>query len=345
MISSLVFATVAQAAAAPAAPGLTIASSRKVQGMHAVSVAASHSGSRLAVGVEGGKIKIVDAATGATIKELVGHPQDAKALAWNPAGTLLATGDESARIFIWETKTWTKKEYRPHTKPIQALAFNAAGNMLVSTGADDTVKVWNLKGDMKKPVLDFKGNGANVYGAQFIGKSNDFACATLTDSAFVVTPNGKVRQKLTTPNNLGGSNDVAVNPTATRVVTAGRDNAAAVFDLKTGFRLAYLRGHSDWVAHVVYSPDGKYCATSSSDGTVRLYDMKSNKTIDTIPQQSGVGSQLAFTGDGKYLASIDAFDNLEISKLSIPVAGGKIAPEPAPKKGKGGKKNTKKGGR
>lgn len=327
MISSLLIASLSLAQAAPAkgaAPTLTIASTRKVQGMHAVSVAASPTGARLAVGVEGGKIKIVDALTGATIKELVGHPQDAKALDWSPNGAMLASGDESARIFIWDTKTWTKKEYRPHTKAVQSLAFNKSSTLLASTGADDTVKVWNLK-DLKKPVLDFKGNGANLYGAQFVGTTNDFACATLTDSAFVVSPRGDVKKKLTIMNNLTGSNDITVNAAASRAVTAGRDNAAAVFDLKTGFRLAYLRGHLDWVAHVLFSPDGKWCATSSSDGTVRIYDMKSSKTVESIPQQSGVGSQLAFTGDGKYLVTIDAFDNLEISKLNMSVAGGKVA--------------------
>ena len=88
--------------------------------------------------------------------------------------------------------------------------------------------------------------------------------ATLTNSAFVVSPRGDVKKKLTILNNLTGSNDITVNAAASRAVTAGRDNAAAVFDLKSGFRLAYLRGHSDWVAHVLFSPDGKWIVWGSN---------------------------------------------------------------------------------
>lgn len=323
---SLLVASIAAAQGQATAPALAIVSSRKLQGLHAVSVAASPSGARLAMGLEGGTLRIVDANTGQTLKELPGHPQDAKALAWSPNGKILASGDESARIFLWDTATWNRREFRPHTKAIQSLAFNRAGTMMLSTGADDEIKLWNLN-DLKKPVLDYKGKGANVYGATFIGGTNDFACATLTNTAFVISPQGVVKKKLIILNNLVGSNDITINPAATTAITAGRDNAAAVFDLKTAARTAYLRGHSDWVTHVQFSPNGRWVATSSSDGTVRLYNIKSGKTVTTLSQQAGVGSPLAFTSDGKYLVTIDAFDSLSINKLSISVAGsgGRVA--------------------
>lgn len=311
-------------------PVLAVSASKKVQGIAAISLAPSPTGNRLAVGVEGGGIKIVDAATGATLKVLTPHPQDAKALAWSPDGKILATGDESARIRFYDTKTWTHREIRPHTKAIQSLAFNTAGTMLLSTSADDTVKLWNMS-SLAKPVLDYKGRGANLYGAKFIGKTNDFACATLTDSAYVVSPKGELKRKLTTANNLGGSNDITVNPAASRAVTAGRDNAAAVFDLKTGYRLAYLRGHGDWLTSVQFSPDGKWVASSSSDGTVRVFDMKNGKTVIVLETQLGVGSPVAFLADGKTLATVDAFNNLQLNRLSIPVAGKVAAVEPQPK--------------
>jgi len=315
-------------------PTLSVSATKKVQGMRAISLAASPTGNRIAVGIEGGGIKIVDAATGATLKTLTPHPQDAKALAWNPKGTILASGDESARIRFYDTKTWTHREIRPHTKAIQALSFNAAGTMMLSTSADDTVKLWNMS-SLAKPALDYLGRGANLYGAKFVGSTNDFACATLTDSAFVVSPKGQLKRKLTTVNNLSGSNDIAVNPAASRAVTAGRDNAAAVFDMKTGYRIAYLRGHADWLTNVLFSPDGKWVASSSSDGTVRVYDMKTSKTVFTLEGQLGVGSPVAFMADGKTLVTVDAFNNLQLNRLNIPVAG-KVA-APVKTKGKGRK--------
>lgn len=314
---SFLIAPVMVAQTSPAT--LAVTASKKVQGIRAISLAASPTGARLAVGIEGGGIKIVDAATGATLKELTPHPQDAKALAWSPDGRILATGDETARIRFYNTKTWTHREIRPHTRAILSLAFNTKGTMLVSTGADDVVKLWNMSA-LAKPVLDYQGRGANLYGAEFVGTTNDFACATLTDTAIVVTPKGQVKKKLTTTNNLSGSNDIAINPVASRAVTAGRDNAAAVFDLKTGYRIGYLRGHADWLTAVQFSPNGQWCATSSSDGTVRVYDMKSSKSSVTLQMQLGVGSPVAFTSDGKTLATVDAFNNLQLNRLSVNVA-------------------------
>ncbi|MEQ1823847.1 MAG: WD40 repeat domain-containing protein [Fimbriimonadaceae bacterium] len=285
-------------------------------GVRAVSIACSPTGSKIAIGVEDGTIRIVDAGSGATLRILKGHPQAAQALAWSPNGKQFVSGDETARIFFWNTASWAKvKEIRPHTKPIQNLAFNAKGTLMVSTGQDDMVKLWNLA-DTKKPKLDYAGKGANLFGARFVGATDNFAMATLTTAARVVSPVGATKATLTGHGGLG-INDLDVNVAGTRTATAGRDNFVGLFETSTGKRLGYFKGHADWVQRVLFSPNGRWLASSSTDGTVKVWDAKSFASILTLQQQRAVGSPLGFTANGQFFVTVNAFDFPVIHKLGL----------------------------
>src|SRR5262249_5688010 len=61
-----------------------------------------------------------------------------------------------------------------------------------------------------------------------------------------------------------------------------------------------LKGHTDWVRTVAFSPDGKKVATGST--TVRLWDPATGKELALLTDE-GEARALAFASDGKTLAS------------------------------------------
>lgn len=317
-------------AKAPAKAPFAITASKTIVGVRPIAFASAPAGGRIAMGIEDNSIRVVDAATRMTLKNLAGHKRPVQSIAWSPNGRWIASGDESARIFIWDTKTWQKtNEILGHTRPIQALAFNSTSTQLISTGADDVVKIWEMN-SLKKEKISLLGSGANFYGAKFIGKTNNFGMATLQQGARLYTEQKTMRGWLTGHANQG-TLAVDFNPAATWGATAGRDNNASLFDMKTMNRKGSFKGHQDWVTTVQFSPNGKWLATASSDHTVRIWNPYTFAQVASLPDQKAVGSPIAFTADGKFMCTVDISDNLVIHTLTP--AQGTAAPPAKPKRG------------
>ena len=64
-----------------------------------------------------------------------------------------------------------------------------------------------------------------------------------------------------------------------------------------------LKGHTDAVWCVAFSPDGKQLASASWDRTVSLWDPSNGTEIRTLTGHTDVVRCLAFSPDGKRLAT------------------------------------------
>ncbi|MDJ0620558.1 MAG: AAA-like domain-containing protein, partial [Calothrix sp. MO_192.B10] len=107
--------------------------------------------------------------------------------------------------------------------------------------------------------------------------------------------------------------DVSVSPngqliaTATGATATGvSNNTVQIWDLK-GNLLQTLKGHSDFIWNIRFSPDGKTLASSSSDGTIRLWNVEDGKLKKTILAHNNTWVRsISYSPDGKLLASSDS---------------------------------------
>jgi WD40 repeat protein len=91
---------------------------------------------------------------------------------------------------------------------------------------------------------------------------------------------------------------VAFSPHEDRLASAGDDKTIRLWDAASSQELRILRGHSNAVESVTFSPDGTRLV-SAAVGGLKIWDTGTGQELRTLPA-SGV---VAFTKDGKRLAS------------------------------------------
>ncbi len=283
-----------------------------------IAFAPAPTGSRMLVCMEDGSVRVVDSKTHATLKVLAKHPQPAYAAAWSADGLYVATGDETARIFVESPVSGAMiRQYRTHTKGIQKLSFNSTREYLISTGRDDQINVYDLTSPSTREVRKILGKGANFYGATCSptlpfsmstgilgpgGRSYDIA--TGKETGFLVTQDDQ------------GVFDVAYNDAGTRLVTAEKCGDAVEFDAKTLEKIGTLKGHQDFVMYAAFSPNGNLLATGSSDRTVRIWDAHTLKPVCELQNECTVASPVCFSADGSTLATVSDQGYLQFNAVS-----------------------------
>ena len=99
-------------------------------------------------------------------------------------------------------------------------------------------------------------------------------------------------------------NDAIFSPDGARILTAGRDGTAKLWDVASGKLIASF-AHQDGVVHAAFSPDGARILTASVDHTAKLWDGPSGRLIASFAHQDRV-SDAEFSPDGGRILTASA---------------------------------------
>ncbi|MGH7172862.1 MAG: protein kinase domain-containing protein, partial [Gemmataceae bacterium] len=229
-----------------------------------------------------GNLRVWDAVSGRLLRTLR-HPggnwRQYPRAAFHPNGTMLAAGGTDGVIRLWGAEGDDPVALlRGHESIVGDVAFRSDGVQLASAGVDKTVRLWDVAS--RKPVAVLRGHTGIVHRVAYsadgrlLTSASDDKTARLWDAAtgalLAVLPHGSIVY------------GVAFNPGGTRLAAACADNTIRLWDVGVAKRaggkaapeaeVAELRGHTDYVHAVDWSPDGTRLISASGDGTVRVWD-------------------------------------------------------------------------
>ncbi|MCO5554974.1 hypothetical protein L7F22_008514 [Adiantum nelumboides] len=175
------------------------------------------------------------------------------------------------------------KTFRQHSDYVISLAAAKHSNLIASAGLGGEVFVWDLDAanvPLSKATVEENGcetNGSSVLSAQLT--AGDRSNMTSYNAA---VPNAGVPQGYTPITAKGHKESVyamAMNDTATILVSGGTEKAVRVWDPRSGAKTMKLKGHADNIRALLLDPSGRFCLSGSSDSMIRLWDLGQQRCV------------------------------------------------------------------
>ena len=187
-----------------------------------------------------------------------------------------------------------------YTNPFTLLALSPDNKMLVAVAGDDSklIIVWEVS--TGRILHKFSGH-----------KMWPMALAFSPDSRTLASSDGTVKlwnaatgqELLTLGWRVSSTDSYYVSPNG-KWLASENNKAINLWDLAGNQGLSILRGHSDWVNSLAFSPDSNTLASGSHDGIVKLWNVTTGREIRTCSCGKGRVTFVEFSPDGKLLLTI-----------------------------------------
>jgi WD40 repeat protein len=297
-------------------------------------IAFSPNGKILASGSDDHSIKLWDTQTGQCLNTLQGHQSHVRAVTFNATGDMLMSGGDDCTIKLWDLAMGQcVATLKGHLNSVRSLAFAADGNTLVSASEDHTLKLWDIA--EHKCLKTLQGHTAHVRSVALNPDGKILASGSADQTVKLWhSDTGHCLRTLQGYTNLVLS--VAFSPDGQVLASGSADHTIKLWQVTPthctnnvvnhqqstiypsspilhSFAFTHsLKGHTDWVLSVAFSPDGHTLASGSFDQTIRLWDRHTGMCLKILQGHTNWIHSVAFSPDGQLLASASSDQTIQI---------------------------------
>jgi WD40 repeat protein len=256
----------------------------------------SPDGMLVATGAADGTARLWNAATGAPMTPPLKHGKSIQTVAFSPDGKRLVTASMDGTAQVWNVANGERASPPMHHPPTVLVAIFSPDGRYIATGSGDgTAEMWDATtGRPVSPPLHIEGP---VFRASFCRDGSRLLTASLRMARVWEVPSGRPLSEPLSEEGLRIIN-AAFDPDGSRVVTAGGDNKARVWDVATSKVLPLALEHEGATLDASFSPDGAQIVTAGSDSAVRTWSAKSGKRLWPALRHSGIVRAASFSADG-----------------------------------------------
>lgn len=290
----------------------------------------SPDGDTIVTGSNDNTAKIWDARTGKEIATLSGHSDWVTSAVYNPTGDRIATSSRDSTIKIWDAISRQEiLTLNGHTDAVWNIAYSPNG-LTIASISDGTIKIWDtqtgheiLTQKNQNPMngITYSPDGSEIAVA-YRGEALEEIVAKIWN---VQTGQEKIslighkrfieavekwnpemyQEMMLNPGVLWGHvKSVVYNPAGTRIVTAGDDGKAIIWDAQTGNALKVLEGHKYSLIDASYHPNGCCVLTAGLDKQLKIWDAETGQELVTISMlYVDDATSAQYSPDGQYVVT------------------------------------------
>lgn len=199
-----------------------------------------------------------------------------------------------------------------HTSEVRSVHVTSDGESVVTGGHDNTVRVWSLRKDKSESNSSerraasshlLRGHGGWVRSATY-HPTNGQVVSGGYDQQIKFWDVKTYRENLELRDRDDPLLALDYSPDGTRLITAGRNNTAVIWDTQTGDMISKLHeGHEYLTSAIAFFPpgDGRF-ATSAGDEWTIIWRHDSGAAQHHLAD-TGQNSVVAVSGDGRWVAT------------------------------------------
>lgn len=287
-------------------------------------VAFSPDSALVAAGGFGGYLVVWDVQSGEALPLRKGHGDSIHDLAFSPDGTQLVTVGADMTVVLWDVATWQMDVVGRHdnsTWGIWDVAFSPDGALLATASRDKTVRLWDLtRANAISNTLILTNHQAIVTSVAFHPSLTTTVLVSGDVNGKMIFWNldrwRKARQRPThsvpLSKQAGYVWALAFSPDGAMLASTSSRSTFRYwqFDLSQDVTQMnppplslFLKGHTDDVVDIAFSPDGQRVVLASVDGTASVWGVNNGNLLTA---DAGAVTNMALIDDGKTLVTASA---------------------------------------